>query len=47
MIPSQNKIEISVKGDTCVLLGVKGLTIQYHFLTTAMNLLRFIEKTLN
>ena len=25
MFPSQNRIEISVKGDTCVLLGVKGL----------------------
>ena len=25
MIPSCNRIEISVKGDTCVLLGVKGL----------------------
>ena len=25
MIPSWNRIEISVKGDTCVLLGVKGL----------------------
>ena len=25
MTPSQNRIEISVKGDTCVLLGVKGL----------------------
>ena len=27
MIPSLNKIEISVKGDTCVLLGVKELRI--------------------
>ena len=26
MIPSYNRIEISVKGDTCVLLSVKGLT---------------------
>ena len=25
MIPSYNRIEISVKGDTCVLMGVKGL----------------------
>ena len=43
MIPSKNEIEISVKGDTCVLLGVKGL-IQFgnfHFLQPFMDQIRF------
>ena len=43
MIPSSNEIEISVKGDTCVLLGVKGL-IQFgnsHFLRPFMDQIRF------
>ena len=31
MIPSQNKIEISVKGDTHVLLGVKELSGKYFY----------------
>ena len=30
MIPSQNRIKISVKGDTSVLLGVKGLNPNGH-----------------
>ena len=43
MIPSYNEIEISVKGDTCVLLGVKGL-IQFgnfRFLQPFMDEIRF------
>ena len=34
IIPSQNKIEISVKWDTCVLMGVKRLMQfeNFHFL---------------
>ena len=43
MIPSKNEIEISVKVDTCVLLGVKGL-IQFrnfHFLQPFMDQNRF------
>ena len=43
MIPSQNEIEISVKRDTCVLLGVKRL-IQFgnfNFLQLFMDQIRF------
>ena len=43
MIPSYNEIEISVKGETCALLGVKGLMQfgNFHFLQPFMDQIHF------
>ena len=49
MIPSKNRIEILVKGDTRVLLGVKGLCLYlnhfYHALVEILKILSYF--TLN
>ena len=47
MIPSYNRIEISVKRDTCVLLGVKGLNNLLLFFTLSLFVRKRVVFTFN